>query len=60
MDGEQSNYCQMMSQVSGRSPIDVLKDVSRETVMLAKRAEQILEDSPAALKVFKEYQQGYM
>ncbi|VDB87317.1 unnamed protein product [Peniophora sp. CBMAI 1063] len=60
MDGEQTNYCQMMSQVSGRSPIEVLEDVSRETVAVAKRAEQILKDSPAALKAFKEYQQGYI
>ncbi|KZV77247.1 terpenoid synthase [Peniophora sp. CONT] len=58
MDGEQHNYCQMMSRVSGSPPINVLKDISRETVVVAKRAEKILEDSPAALKTLKDYQQG--
>lgn len=60
MDGEQHNYCQMMSRVSGRPPVSVLEGVSRETVSVARRAEKILEDSPVALKAFKDYQQGYM
>ncbi|KAJ7253780.1 hypothetical protein C8J57DRAFT_1237036 [Mycena rebaudengoi] len=31
-----------------------------ETVAVAKRAAVILQDAPAALKVFKEYEQGYI
>lgn len=60
MDGEQHNYCQMMSHVSSKDPLDILQDVSDETVMVAKRAAAILKDTPAALKAFKEYEQGYM
>ena len=59
MDGEQHNYCQMMSRVSDRPPIKVLQDVSRDAVSAAKGAEQILADSPTALKAFQDYQQGY-
>ncbi|KIJ36042.1 hypothetical protein M422DRAFT_179866 [Sphaerobolus stellatus SS14] len=60
MDGELHNYCQMMSRVSGEDPLKILQDVSDETVAVAKRAATILKDSPAALKAFKEYEQGYM
>ncbi|KAI0031073.1 isoprenoid synthase domain-containing protein [Vararia minispora EC-137] len=60
MDGEQHNYCQMMSRVNGKAPIDILQDVSDETVMVAKRAARILKEAPAALKAFKEYEQGYI
>lgn len=60
LDGEQHNYCQMMSRVSERPPISVLEDVAREALSSAKVAEQILADSPAALKAFKDYVQGYM
>ena len=60
MDGEHHNYCQMMSRVNGKAPIDILQDVSDETVMVAKRAARILKEAPAALKAFKEYEQGYM
>jgi DNA-binding transcriptional regulator of glucitol operon len=60
MDGELHNYCQMMSHVSGEKPIKILQDVADETVAVAKRAALIFKDSPAALKAFKEYEQGYM
>ena len=60
MDGELHNYCQMMSRVSGEDPLKILQDVSDETVAVAKRAATILKDIPAALKAFKEYEQGYM
>ncbi|KZV67270.1 terpenoid synthase [Peniophora sp. CONT] len=60
MDGEQHNYCQMMSRVSERPPISVLEDVAREALSSAKVAEQIMADSPAALKAFKDYIQGYI
>ena len=60
MDGEQHNYCQMMSRVSERPSIKVLEDVAREALSAAKSAEQILEGSEAALRVFKEFQQGFM
>jgi len=60
MDKEVHNYCQMMSRVTGDHPLKVLQDVSTETVAVAKRAAEILKDNPAALKAFKEYEQGYM
>ena len=59
IEGEKGNYCQMTCQVTGQTPINVLKDVSREAVAVAKRAEQILHDSPTALKVFNEYKNGF-
>ncbi|KAJ6449859.1 hypothetical protein C8R45DRAFT_849405 [Mycena sanguinolenta] len=59
MDGELHNYCQMKSRVSGNHPIKILQDVAEETVAVAKRAALILQDAPAALKAFKEYEQGY-
>ncbi|KAJ7859603.1 hypothetical protein B0H14DRAFT_3446497 [Mycena olivaceomarginata] len=58
MDREQHNYCQMMSRVSGDHPVKVLQDVADETVAVAKRVTVILKDAPAALKAFKEYEQG--
>ena len=60
MDGEKHNYCQTMSRISARPPINVLEDVSREAVSAAKCAAQILEDAPEALKAWKEYEQGTM
>ncbi|KAF9056789.1 hypothetical protein BDP27DRAFT_1242313 [Rhodocollybia butyracea] len=60
MDGEQHNYCQMMSRVSSDDPVKILQGVAEETITVAKRAAQILKDSPAALKAFKEYEQGSM
>ncbi|KAJ7346263.1 isoprenoid synthase domain-containing protein [Mycena albidolilacea] len=60
MDGELHNYCQMMSRVSGDDPIKILQDVADETVAVAKRAAVILQNTPAALKAFKEYEQGYV
>ncbi|KAJ7091835.1 hypothetical protein C8R44DRAFT_647324 [Mycena epipterygia] len=60
MDGELHNYCQMKSRVSGNHPIKILQDVADETVAVAKRAAVILQDAPAALKAFKEYEQGYV
>ena len=60
MDGEQHNYIQMMSRVSGLQPLDVLRATSHKAVSTAKRAEAILEDSPAALKALKEYKRGFM
>ncbi|KAJ7137162.1 hypothetical protein C8R44DRAFT_608381 [Mycena epipterygia] len=60
MDGEMHNYCQMKSRVSGNHPIKILQDVADETVAVAKRAAVILQDAPAALKAFKEYEQGYV
>ncbi|KZV75179.1 terpenoid synthase [Peniophora sp. CONT] len=60
LDGEQHNYCQMMSRVSNRPSIKVLEDISHEAVSAAKCAEQIMEDSPVALKAFKELQQGFI
>jgi hypothetical protein len=60
MDGEEHNYCHMMSRVSNTPALKILQDVSNETVAVAKRAALILKDAPAALKAFKEYEQGYM
>lgn len=60
MDGEEHNYCKMMSRVSGDHPIKILQDVSDETVAVAKRAALILKDAPNARRAFKEYEQGYM
>jgi hypothetical protein len=50
----------MMSRVSGDDPIKILQDVADETVAVAKRAAVILQNAPAALKAFKEYEQGYV
>ncbi|VDC01473.1 unnamed protein product [Peniophora sp. CBMAI 1063] len=60
MDGEQHNYIQMMSRISGFEPLDVLRDTSQKAVSTAKRADAILADSPAALKAFKEYERGFI
>ncbi|KAJ7639232.1 hypothetical protein FB45DRAFT_905031 [Roridomyces roridus] len=60
MDGEEHNYCKMMSRVSGDHPIKILQDVSDETVAVAKRAALILKDAPNARRAFKEYEQGYI
>lgn len=60
MDGERHNYCQMMSRVSGKAPMEVLQDVSDETILVANRAAKILENNPSALKAYKEFEQGYM
>ncbi|KZV77243.1 terpenoid synthase [Peniophora sp. CONT] len=59
MNGEQHNYIRTKSRLSGRPPIRVLKDISHEVVSATKRAERILEDSPVALKAYKDYERGY-
>ncbi|KZV64296.1 terpenoid synthase [Peniophora sp. CONT] len=58
MDGEQHNYCQMMSRVAELPPINVLEDISRKAVSSAKCAEESLKDSPAALKALMDYELG--